>query len=92
MTTDSMTLIQAVQQVGNDDLLRQLAEVALAKLMAFEVESLVGATKGKPHRSGPPAAMVTATGLCIPAWGRWNYASPSCAKGRISPRSWNPAD
>src|SRR5512143_3406622 len=47
MTTDSMTLIQAVQQVGDEDLLRQLAEVALAKLMAFEVDDIVGAAKGQ---------------------------------------------
>src|SRR5512144_3010901 len=32
---------------GDADLLRQLAETALAKLMAFEVEDLVGATKGQ---------------------------------------------
>ena len=53
MTTDSMTLIQAVQQVGDEDLLRQLAEVALANLMALEVDSLVGAAKGKhaPERT-----------------------------------------
>src|SRR5512146_3455141 len=53
MINDSMTVIQAVQQVGDEDLLRQLAEVALAKLMAFEVEGLVGATKGKhaPERT-----------------------------------------
>src|SRR5512144_2430098 len=42
-----MTLIQAVQQVGDEDLLRQLAETALAKLMAFEMDGLVGAAKGK---------------------------------------------
>jgi transposase-like protein len=47
MTTDSMTLIQAVQQVGEEDLLRQLAEVALAKLMAFEVDGLIGVAKGQ---------------------------------------------
>lgn len=47
MTTNSMTLIQAVQQVGAEDLLRQVAETAVAKLMAFEVDSLVGAAKGK---------------------------------------------
>ena len=47
MTTDSMTVMQAVQQVGDEDLLRQLAEVALAKLMTFEVEGLVGAAKGQ---------------------------------------------
>ena len=53
MTTDSMTLIQAVQQVGDADLLRQLAEVALTQLMAFEVEGMVGAVKGKhtPERT-----------------------------------------
>jgi transposase-like protein len=42
-----MTLIQAAQQVGDQDLLRQLAEVALAKLMDFEVEDVVGAAKGE---------------------------------------------
>src|SRR5512135_185278 len=47
MTTNSMTLIQAVQQVGDGDLLRQLAETALAKWMAFEVAALVGAAKGQ---------------------------------------------
>lgn len=47
MTNDSMTVMQAVQQVGDEDLLRQLAEVALAKLMALEVDGLVGAAKGK---------------------------------------------
>lgn len=47
MTTDSMTLIQTVQQVGDEDLLRQLAEVALAKLMAFEVDGLIGVAKGQ---------------------------------------------
>src|SRR5512143_347048 len=53
MTTDSMTLIQAVQQVGDEDLLRQLAEAALAKLMTFEVEGIVGAAKGQhaPERT-----------------------------------------
>src|SRR5512143_824541 len=53
MTTDSMTVMQAVQQVGDEDLLPQLAEVALAKLMAFEVEGLVGAAKGQhaPERT-----------------------------------------
>src|SRR5512144_2795709 len=47
MTNDSMTVMQAVQQVGDKDLLRQVAEVALAKVMAFEVEGVVGAAKGK---------------------------------------------
>ena len=47
MTIDSMTVMQAVQQVGDEDLLRQLAEVALANLMTFEVEGLVGAAKGQ---------------------------------------------
>ena len=47
MTTDSMTVMQAIQQVGDEDLLRQLAEVALAKLMTFEVEGLVGTAKGQ---------------------------------------------
>src|SRR5512143_1226658 len=47
MTTNSMTLMQAVQQVGDEDLLRQLAEVALAKLMTFEVEGMVGVAKGQ---------------------------------------------
>jgi transposase-like protein len=42
-----MTVMQAVQQVGDEDLLRQLAEVALAKLMAFEVDGIVGAAKGQ---------------------------------------------
>ena len=53
MTNDSMTVMQAVQQVGDEDLLRQLAEVALAKLMAFEVDGLVGAAKGQhtPERT-----------------------------------------
>lgn len=53
MTNDSMTVMQAVQQVGDEDLLRQLAEVALAKLMAFEVDGMVGAAKGKhtPERA-----------------------------------------
>ena len=48
MTNDSMTVMQAVQQVGDEDWLRQLAEVALATLMAFEVDGLVGAAKGQP--------------------------------------------
>lgn len=48
MMTDSMTVVQAVQSVGDEDLLRQqLAEVALAKLMTFEVEGLVGTAKGQ---------------------------------------------
>lgn len=47
MTADRMTLIQAAQPVGDQDWLRQLAEVALAKLMDFEVEGRVGATKGE---------------------------------------------
>jgi transposase-like protein len=53
MTNDSMTVIQAVPQVGDEDLLRQLAEVALAKLMAFEVDGIVGAPQGKhtPERT-----------------------------------------
>lgn len=58
MTTDSMTVIQAVQQGGDEALLRQLAEVALAKLMAFEVDGLIGMAKGQhatertPYRKG----------------------------------------
>jgi hypothetical protein len=51
MANDSMTVIQAVQRVGDEDLWRQLAEVALAKLMTFEVEGIVGATKGQ-HAAG----------------------------------------
>lgn len=47
MTEPRMTLIEAAQQVGDQDLLRQLAEVALAKLMDFEVEGRVGAAKGE---------------------------------------------
>src|SRR5512144_1781253 len=58
MTTDSITVIQAVQQGGDEALLRQLAEVALAKLMAFEVDGLIGVAKGQhatertPYRKG----------------------------------------
>lgn len=43
MTTKSMNLIEAVGKCGDSDLLRQLAEAALVKLMDFEVEQRIGA-------------------------------------------------
>jgi transposase-like protein len=55
MTTNRRPLMQAVQPVGDADLLRQLAATALANLMAFAVEELVGAAKGQQA----PAARIT---------------------------------
>lgn len=45
MTEKSMNLIEAVGKCGDEDLLRQLAETALAKLMEFEVGQQVGASR-----------------------------------------------
>ncbi len=50
MTKQSMNLIEAAGKCGDEDLLRQLAETALRKLMEFEVESRVGAARHE--RSG----------------------------------------
>jgi transposase-like protein len=49
MTERSMTLIDLARQCGDGDLLRQLAETTLAKLMAFEVAERAGA--GRHERS-----------------------------------------
>lgn len=46
MTDVSMNLIEAVGKCGDSDLLRQLAQTALMKLMEFEVEQRIGA--GRP--------------------------------------------
>lgn len=43
MTERSMSLIDVVRQCGGQDLLRQLAEATLAKLMEFEVAERIGA-------------------------------------------------
>ena len=50
MTKQSMNLIEAAGKCGDEDLLRQLAETALTKLMEFEVENRVGAARHE--RSG----------------------------------------
>jgi putative transposase len=50
MTERSMNLIDVARQCGDRDLLRQLAETTLAKLMEFEVAELAGA--GRHERSG----------------------------------------
>ncbi len=50
MTERGMNLIEVVRQCGDQDLLRQLAETTLAKIMEFEVAELVGA--GRHERSG----------------------------------------
>lgn len=49
MTERSMNLIDVARQCGDRDLLRQLAETTLAKLMEFEVAKLIGA--GRHERS-----------------------------------------
>lgn len=49
MTERSMSLIDVVRQCGDQDLLRQLAETTLAKLMEFEVAQRIGA--GRHERS-----------------------------------------
>lgn len=50
MTDKSMNLIEAVGKCGDTDLLRQLAQAALVKLMDFEVEQRIGA--GRHERNG----------------------------------------
>ncbi len=50
MTERSMSLIDVVRQCGDQDLLRQLAETTLAKLMEFEVAQRIGAERHE--RSG----------------------------------------
>lgn len=50
MAERSMNLIDVVRQCGDQDLLRQLAETTLAKLMEFEVAQLIGAERHE--RSG----------------------------------------
>ncbi len=58
MTGTKVNLLEAVGKCGDGDLLRRLAETALAQLMAFEVERLIGAAHGEPsaerttHRNG----------------------------------------
>jgi len=64
MTERSMSLIDVVRQCGGQDLLRQLAEATLAKLMEFEVAERIGA--GRHERSGERTAFAQAT-----ASGRW---------------------
>jgi transposase-like protein len=49
MAERSMSLIDVVRQCGDQDLLRQLAETTLAKLMEFEVAERIGA--GRHERS-----------------------------------------
>ncbi|MCQ8119989.1 IS256 family transposase [Methylomonas rosea] len=43
MTMNSMNLMDVIRQCGDQDLLRQLAETTLAKLMEFEVAERIGA-------------------------------------------------
>lgn len=50
MTKQSMNLIEAAGKCGDENLLRQLVETALTKLMEFEVENRVGAVRHQ--RSG----------------------------------------
>ena len=45
MANDRMTVMQAVQSVGDEDLLRQLAEVALAKLIFIFILSAMPAAR-----------------------------------------------
>lgn len=49
MTMNSMNLIDVIRHCGDQDLLRQLAETTLAKLMQFEVAERIGA--GRHERS-----------------------------------------
>lgn len=50
MAERSVNLMEVVSQCGDQDLLRQLAETTLAKLMEFEVAQLIGADRHE--RSG----------------------------------------
>src|SRR5512143_3341152 len=98
MTTNSMTLMQAVQQVGDEDLLRQLAEVALAKLMTFEVEGMVGVAKGQQapeermtysngYRERPLHTRLGTLGLRIPKWRQGTYFPSFLEPRRMSERA-----
>jgi len=45
MTDDTMALLDQIQKSTDGDFLRAIAEHTLHRLMAFEVDGLIGATR-----------------------------------------------
>ncbi len=97
MTERSMNLIDVARQCGDRDLLRQLAETALAKLVEFEVAGLVGAgrrerSEGRAtHRNGyRERTLETRMGtleLEIPKLRNGSYFPSSLGPRRLSERA-----
>lgn len=91
MPERSMNLIDVARQCGDQDLLRQLAEAALAQLMELEVAQRVGAgchersEERTTHRNGYRERTL-GTRL-----GTLELEIPTRATAATSPRSWNRA-
>jgi putative transposase len=91
MTDEKMNLRALVEKTPDADLLREMIGFAAQRLMELEVGNLTGAGYGEKAVNVWRSAMAIATGTGRPAPGRWNYASPSCARALTSRLSWSRA-
>ena len=99
MTADTMALLEQIQKSSDGDFLRAIAEHALHRLMAFEVDALIGAgrhehsdarsTYRNGSRSRPLDTRLGTLELKIPKLRQASYFRASLSRAR-GPRRRSP--
>jgi putative transposase len=86
-----LEVLQALKAADVDDRIRSAATTIYQALIEAELTAVIGAgpherteTRTAQRNGSRPRTLTTTAGI-------WNCASPSCARGRSSPRCWSGA-
>ena len=72
MTDDTMAFLNRIREGGGEDLLKELAEAVLQRLMDYDVENLVGAARYERSAARTSSATVFAGAISKPGLARSN--------------------
>ncbi len=72
MTDDTMAFLHQIRERGGQDLLKDLAEAVLQKLMDFDIENRVGPRATSARTPARPSATVFASASSKRGSARWS--------------------